>query len=279
MENNKRCSRCGTDNEQEFAYCKNCGALLEKRETTQNNTHYTPISYHNQQVDSMVDYSEIEPEIEGVDTKKVQAYVGTKNCDRIMQRFITAFRTGKRVTGFNWVVFITGTLLVFPFVSAWFFYRKMYKVGAIICALSIALTVAVTAVNFADNTERMRKEYNEIKSYSTEELLQQETEITTPISKAEMVVAIIQFAVAVFLAISAWNIYYKQSLLRIRKLEEANLPNNNQFYQLAGLPSSAAAILIPLGVRLIEMIISATPAISLMLTGADIEKVIMLLLL
>ena len=278
MENNKRCFRCGTENEQEYAYCKNCGTPFEKQDTTQNNTHYTPISYHNSQVDSMVDYSTIEPEIDGVDTKKVQAYVGTKNCDRIMQRFITAFRMGKSVKGFNWVVFITGTLLVFPFASAWFFYRKMYKIGAIICALSIALTVAVTAVNFADNTEMLRKEYNQVKAYSAEELLQQEANIERPVNRAETVVAVIQFAVSLFLAISAWNIYYKQTLLRIRKLDEANLPNNNQFYQLAGLPSSAAAILIPLGVRLIEMLITAAPAISLMLSGADIQKVLMLIL-
>ena len=279
MDTNKRCSRCGTDNEQEYLYCKNCGTPFEKQTNTQNNTHYTPISYHNSQVDSMVDYSEIEPEIDGVDTKKIQAYVGTKNRDRIMQKFITAFRTGKRVKGFNWIVFITGTLLVFPFVSAWFFYRKMYKIGTILCALSIAFTVAVTAINFSSNTEKMRKEYNEIKSYSAEEILQQETEITASVSKAESVVAIIQFALSVFLAVNAWNIYYKQSLLRIRKLEETNLPNNNQFYQLAGLPSSAAAILIPLGIRLIEMLISAAPAISLMLSGADIQKVLMLLLM
>ncbi len=280
MESNKRCSRCGTLNEQEYVYCKNCGTALEtEKETNTPNINYTPINYNTVPNSTITDYSEIEPEINGVDTKKIQAYVGPKNCDRIMQKFIMAFRTGKMVTGYNWIVFITGALLAFPFVSSWFFYRKMYKVGAILCAISIALTVAVTAIDFSKNAEYIKNEYNKVENYTAEEFLQYESDAIPTTSTAKTADAIIKFVLTVLLASTAWNIYYKQSLKNIKRLELSNFPNNNEFYQLAGMPSAAAAILIPIGIRFVEMIISAAPAISLIMAGADMEKIMWLLLL
>lgn len=279
MEKDKRCSRCGTVNEQEYIYCKNCGSQLQvQKNSSSQNTHYTPINYNSSNIGSVTDYSEIEPEINGVDTKKVAAYVGTKNREQIMGRFIIAHKTGKRVTGFNWIVFITGTILAFPFASSWFFYRKMYKVGALLCAISLALTIIVTAVNFSEDSKYLRNEYSKVKDYSTERILEYEAEAIPEPTTADTADAVVKFCIAVFLSINAWNIYYKQSTNRIKKLELSNFPNNNQFYQLAGLPSSAAAILIPLGVRLVESLITCAPAISLIFSGADIDKVMLLLL-
>lgn len=279
MDNDKRCSRCGTMNEPEYVYCKNCGNLLGNSETQPQNIHYTPINYNTTYPYAANDYSEIEPEINGVDTKKLQAYVGVKNRDKIMARFIIAHKTGKKVPGFNWVVFITGALLAFPFVSSWFFYRKMFKVGAILCAMSIALTIVVTAVNFPANSENLRKEYSKIKDYSVEQIIEEETQSLASTTSANTVDAVVKLGITIFLAINAWQIYYKQSTARIKKLELSNFQNNNQFYQLAGLPSTAAAILIPLGVRFLEIFISLAPAVSLIASGADIEKVLLMIFL
>ena len=278
MGESRRCSRCGAINESEYVYCKNCGNPLQSKEIPlQQNTHYTPINYNTTIPTSSTDYSEIEPEINGVDTKKLEAYVGPKNRDKIMGRFIIAHRTDKKVSGFNWVVFITGLLLRFPFVSSWFFYRKMYKVGALLCAISVALTILITGLNFAEDSKFLRTEYNKVKDYSSEQILEYEVENIPEPTTADTVDAIVKFCITVFLAVNAWNIYYKQSTKRIKKLELLNFPNNNQFYQLAGLPSSASAILIPLGVSLLESVIMLAPAISLILSGADIEKVLLLL--
>lgn len=278
MDENKHCSRCGTINESEYIYCKNCGNPLQSKETPQQqNIHYTPINYNTTNATTDTDYSKIEPEINGVDTKKLEAYVGVKNRDSIMGHFIIAHKTGKRVTGFNWAVFLTGMFFGFTFVSSWFFYRKMYKVGAILCAISIALTVMVTALNFSENSKFLRTEYNKVKDYTTEEIIEYETQDIPEATTVELIVTVAQLFATIYLSANAWNIYYKQSTKRIKKLELSNFPNNNQFYQLAGMPSSAAAILIPIGVGILQSVIAAAPAISLILSGVDMQRLLLFL--
>ncbi len=277
MDMDKRCSRCGTMNEPEYVYCRNCGTPLQTKETPlQQETHYTPISYNTMNAYATTDYSEIEPEINGVDTKKLEAYVGAKNRDKIMGRFIIAHKTGKNVSWFNWAVFLLGMFLGLTVAASWFFYRKMYKVGTILCAISIALTVVVTACNFSENSKFLRTEYNKVKDYSAEQILEYETPITEP-TTVDTLASVAEIGIIVFLSISAWNIYYKESTKRIKKLELSNFPNNNQFYELAGMPSTAAAVLIPLGVLFLQSFIASAPAISLILSGVDIQQLLLFL--
>ena len=273
----KRCSRCGTMNEPEYVYCRNCGTQLQNQQTPpQPNTYYTPINYNTMNAYATTDYSEIEPEINGVDTKKLEAYVGVKNRDKIMSRFIIAHRTGKNVSWFSWVVFLLGMFLGLTVAASWFFYKKMYKVGMLICAISLALTVVVTACNFSENSKFLRTEYNKVKDYSAEQILEYEVPVKEA-TTADTLASAAEFGIVIFLSIIAWNIYYKQSTSRIKKLELSNFPNNNQFYQLAGMPSTAAAILIPIGVLFLESFIASAPAISLILSGVDMQHLLLFL--
>lgn len=277
MDMDKRCSRCGTMNEPEYVYCRNCGTPLQIKETPQQQeTHYTPISYNTINAYATTNYSEIEPEINGVDTKKLEAYVGAKNRDKIMGRFIIAHKTGKNVSWFNWVVFLLGMFLGLTFAASWFFYRKMYKVGMLICTISLALTVVVTAFNFSENSKFLRTEYNKVKDYSAEQILEYEAPIKEA-TTADTLASVAEFGVVIFLSISAWNVYYKESTKRIKKLELSNFPNNNQFYQLAGMPSTAAAVLIPIAVLFLQSFIASAPAISLILSGVDIQQLLLFL--
>lgn len=285
--NSKKCARCGTINEQEYIYCKNCGEPFTISENQKNNNRqYTPISYRNAG-ESDTDYSGTPAEIGGVDAEKLAAYVGVKKGKRIINMFYLAEATGKKVKGFNWAVFLTGTLLAFPFVSSWFFYRKMYKVGAIICAISIAFTLILTANGFLDSYTQLKNEYDKYESYTVEEILNTNTQDETneinlydviP-TKVETAVSFLQTVISVVLAIFAWNIYFKESTRRIKRLETINPLMDNNFYALAGLPSLASALLIPFCVRVLEMFISMAPAMWLVIQGADIAKVLALLLI
>jgi len=74
--------------------------------------------------------------IDGVATADIAAFVGSKQ-----EYFIPKFAQNAGKSSFaswNWPVFLFGFLLNIPFV--WFFYRKMYKVGAIILAIWVAIT-------------------------------------------------------------------------------------------------------------------------------------------
>ena len=53
----------------------------------------------------------------------------------------------------------------------------MYKVGMLICAISLALTVVVTACNFSENSKFLRTEYNKVKDYSAEQILEYEVPV------------------------------------------------------------------------------------------------------
>lgn len=289
MDKSKICNVCGTVNEEEYSYCKNCGTPLNAQTDTRS-AQYTPHPNYGAggyaYSGMYTDYSEFAPELEGVETAKVQAYVGERKRHRFMPKFISFAKTGGKAA-FNWVIAITGGLLSLPYTAAWFFYRKMYKVGLIVCAVAVAVSVCITAINFNENAAAVNKSYEKIADYSYEELAdkvfsaQSDEEIfsyeSSETNAKSMVVSeifsIVEIVGVVLLAIFADYIYYKHTLGEVKKLSE-NGEQQLYIYSLAGKPSLTAAILIPLAFCLLIALIAFSPAFSVMLSGADAYKVL-----
>ena len=130
------CAVCKTENEPDYKFCKNCGTPLNKTSEGQfGGAQYTPPpnfggygyntphgNYYGYNATHYTDYSAVEPALDDVDTKKIQAYVGSAKQDYFMQLFIAMKRLGRKLF-VSWPVAIMGTLLATPVAAAWFFYR------------------------------------------------------------------------------------------------------------------------------------------------------------
>ena len=173
---NLLCPVCKTLNEKDYKFCKNCGAPLSQNyESQTNGAQYTPppnfrgygYNYYNfnQNATPYTDYSAVEPTIDDVDTKKIQAYVGNAKQDYFMQLFITMKRLGRKLF-VSWPIAIMGTLLATPFAAAWFFYRKMYRLGTIICLCCLLLSCVSTVLTYGATTEALNKGVGSNRDYT-----------------------------------------------------------------------------------------------------------------
>ncbi len=138
------CEACGTENEQEYRYCKNCGNEIKSE--PQPEIKEEPVQQEpNQTADFM-----FSDDFNGVSNEEMAIFIG-KKADKILPKFTKMQLTGSK-TSWAWPVAILGFLFG-PMGSAlWFFYRKMYK-PAIILAILGAVITALTGVMTLGTTE------------------------------------------------------------------------------------------------------------------------------
>ncbi len=82
-----------------------------------------------------------EGDIFGTPAKEVAAYVGRRNNRKFMCDFYDRAATGRKA-GFNVPVFLLGLLLGPLYMSFWFFYRKCYKIGAVLASVGAVFLIA-----------------------------------------------------------------------------------------------------------------------------------------
>lgn len=165
MENkNTICKHCKTENEEKYEYCKNCGAPLqrekEQKQTdpftgyapkSEQNTYsqggnnnggqYSPPPNFNQ--NSVYGNTYVET-IDGIPYGEVATFIG-KNAQSYMPVFSKMEITGAK-TAWHWPVAVL-SFFFGPLVSAlWFFYRKMYKIAAILVVIGIITTIASSLI-------------------------------------------------------------------------------------------------------------------------------------
>lgn len=146
MAHERTCPICNTVNEADYIYCKNCGTQLPPVAAAQPApppimtpppVTYTPPTTYAPPVQTPP-AGETDT-VCGVSTLEATAFIGSN-----ANTYIPTFKKMDQgaSAGWNWPVFLFSFFLNIPFV--WFFYRKMYKVGAWVLAASLALTVATT---------------------------------------------------------------------------------------------------------------------------------------
>ncbi len=132
----KTCIKCSTENESNYVFCKYCGAVLpvvDKR-------------YNYPMEEEAPSESAKEPEIGGVSLGEMSLYIG-KNPQKIIPKFIR-METADQTVSFCGPVLLFGFLFGFLGIAAWFFWRKMTKIGWIFTALGILALVADTVINY-----------------------------------------------------------------------------------------------------------------------------------
>ncbi len=135
------CSVCGTENEEEYKYCKNCGNRLEIAQNQEEPENKAQTAYHSSECDNSIPKWSIVNDYNGVSAEEMAVFIG-KKADKILPKFSKMQMTNSKIS-WNWPVAILGYILG-PMGSAlWFFYRKMYK-PAIILSLIGALLMIVS---------------------------------------------------------------------------------------------------------------------------------------
>ena len=273
MENKKVCSVCGTENEEEYRFCKNCGAKLNTSTPEYSPTNgYAPYERNYGNPYSAPNYSERLKTIDGVETEKLSAYVGKEKRDYYMPRFIGMSVTGKKTT-FNWAVAILACFVGMPFMAAWFFYRKMPKIGVFLCAVSLIFTAFSTLITFDGKCAEIK---TLLEAIAADEYSYLQTDATFSELLLEYLKLGISVAVIALVSSYANYFYMKHSVSRIKLLDSDGTLKGPEFYESAGKPSLALAIVIPLIFCIADAAIMMTPLISVL---SEIDSSVLLSLI
>lgn len=158
--NNRICQKCGTENEADYKFCKNCGFNLGEAEqleeaavnsSVKENTTTDSSNFNGQSTGYF--YSGMT--IDGIPADEVAFFIGKKS-NSIIPKMIKMEITRTK-TSWCWPAAVLGFLFG-PLGSAlWFFYRKMYKIALILLAIGTVTTFFLTAFYPAQNTETLEK--------------------------------------------------------------------------------------------------------------------------
>ncbi len=200
--------------------------------------------------------SQFPQEIEdGVSTEDVAGFVQIHAIKYIRNFFYT--KSNKKT--FSWAAFF--------FTPYWFFYRKMYKLGAIFMALTLLLTVGFNILPpvqtlYNDMTEWTEKYSVENADEFTEEEMaqaykeQQEFILGNPTgSVLIMVQGVLSLAVQIFVGFKANKWYYNHTITNIKKIktEEPDEQKQKLLFFKSGGCSVGATFLAVLANNMIVM--------------------------
>ena len=188
----KICSECGVANENDYTYCKNCGAPLVKSgpkpefigdaaenkadagsfDTNANTGGYTPPygtpNYGEASYSPYNTYASYA--IDGVPAEDVAFFVGKKSAD-VMPKFMKMEITHSKVS-WCWPAAILGFIFGPLGAAIWFFYRKMYKIALILLAAGTVLSFTTAALTYNVGTQDMKGIFESISEGDADALLE-----------------------------------------------------------------------------------------------------------
>ena len=166
---NKICKECGTENEEKYLYCKNCGMALEnpKKETVnsgyipysqpENSYRNTQESYQNTQNPYNDFYNNpsmhytpkgvVLDNISGISSTDFGAFIGKKAVDILPKFSKMEFSNSK--TSWCWPVAVLGYFFGPMGAALWFFYRKMYKPAVLLAVIGAILSLVTGVLTFS----------------------------------------------------------------------------------------------------------------------------------
>lgn len=153
----KLCIRCQTENSSDYKYCKFCGAELPCVDRK-------PVFENASACDTESKPFENVPVTDEVSIYEMNAFVG-KNCGQIVPTFVDLERKNKKIS-WCWPVFLLGIFCGFLGMAAWFFYRKMNKIGFIMLGCTLLLNITDLVLNFDAFVELYRGVFELLFTYA-----------------------------------------------------------------------------------------------------------------
>ncbi len=172
---NHICHKCGTENEEAYIYCKNCGTPLNTEKNSFDATSVqgqssAPSPDWKDYVNPTPSYNGFVTEtIDGIPLDETTLFVGKKAND-ICPKFARMEVTGSK-TSWCWPLAIL-SFFFGPFgASLWFFYRKMYKYAAIFSVLGAILAIATSILSSFSAGTNIESFFMLDESLTTQEIL------------------------------------------------------------------------------------------------------------
>lgn len=150
--NKQICAECGTENEEQYVYCKNCGAPLKREEREEKRyeggrVNYAPV--HNTAEDFKgADFTA--DGIADIPRDEISAFIGQK-AFKIWPKLSKMEITHSKAS-WCWPAAVLGFIFGPLGAALWFFYRKMYKPAALLSVLGAVIGVAVTVMTMGNTT-------------------------------------------------------------------------------------------------------------------------------
>lgn len=276
MEENKICSECGTENEEKFEFCKNCGKELETQKSEQSANSNTDHSAPNGQYGGV--YNDfIIPETDGIPNDEVAAFVGGK-ASKIIPKFAKMQVTNTKIS-WCWPVAILSYFFGPLGAAFWYLYRKMYKMAVIFFAIAIVLSVAVSFVPsslLGDENETVSYEeiFDTYENYINGEIDFEEymNKISDSMSDMAITNPISQVTDIIFLVITGLFSYhwYKNKVIKsIKKIKAVHTDSRYYHFALAANGGTSGGAVV-LGLIIYYAILSAIIGVLIFAFGVNL---------
>ena len=223
MENNI-CSKCNTENEPHYTYCKNCGNPLQKSHSNDNqNTSYSYNAPFQNPASNNI-------HIGGISSEEMSLFIG-KKATNIIPKFIKMELTGSKFS-WCWPAAILGLFFGPMGAAIWFFYRKMPKIATILSVIGALTTIFASIIQGFINPElsgiieeALANEdiyaiYNSIFSLSVKDLLL--------IISSTLISDAVDIATLIICGLFGYNFYKKHCIGKIYSLRMYQ--QNPQYY-------------------------------------------------
>lgn len=159
---------------------------------------------------------------DGVKAEEIGNFVAA-NARRYVPKF-AQMTTGKRLS-WNWLAFL------FP--SAWLLARKMYKIGALVLAVSVALTL----FSFPLNQALMQYDFSNAVGFT--EMAQTVAEHLPQIGNAVLIAAFVgaalQFVLRILIALFGDLMYRNYSITSIKRIKTDSEDLEESFHRFGGI--------------------------------------------
>lgn len=233
------CPRCGTNNPKDALFCSKCGLPRGEDPNKNNpngNTIYdnVPPFIHNEQntVYGFPEGFSPDEQIDGVPASEVAQYVGAN-----AKRYLRKFKQNKLV-GWNWGAFIFG--------AYWYFFRKIYSVGAVFIALSVSIDFLLSslAADLITSLSQLISAYS-YGNITADAFAQQyaSTVNSSPQAKWFFIFGAVIIALRIVAALFADYFMKKRTMKKIGQIKEET--GGNPMYQTVLMVKGGASFLMP----------------------------------
>ncbi|MCH5314725.1 MAG: DUF2628 domain-containing protein [Eubacterium sp.] len=205
------CQNCGAENNNDTAFCIECGERIGNSFSSSKKA--TPFNEPYNQ------FAESSETIDGKRVSDISAVVGSNS-----KRFVDKFKSGKK-TSWNWGAFF--------FTGYYFMFRKMYKEGAMIIALNLAVSFFAHGT-YAEKTANFQNMVSSVMASASngniisDELISQLWNSYYAMLPMLLIIIVYSLVVSIVCGLITDNIYKKKVFSILDKVD-TNLENGGSF--------------------------------------------------
>lgn len=280
----KICSECGTENESDYIYCKNCGTLLTaaakpaETENAETENRAPALEFISQEKPEPQAVPPVQPNYNtensgytpnaapaagGIPQEELALFIGKKSAV-IMPKLIKMEITNSKVS-WCWPAALLGFFFGPMGAALWFFYRKMYKTGALLAVIGAVVNIIVAALTFNTNSADYTLLYRSILSGDLQSVLNAFSSIGSRSTLLDIIADVISSAADLVICILTGLFgYYMYKEHCIKTINNFRMNISDRRYYTMGLASvgGVSGGMLAVGIICIIVVNNLTSAVT-----------------